>query len=194
MAVETKSKKLGTLFMQRPTAVTVFGILNIVFAALGIFGIFASIALLAAAGQNSNNPMIQIIHDNPGYAAYLKISTVLGMFVSLALLAAGIGLLLLQPWARVLSIAYGIFAIVSVPVNTIISFIFVTQPMLAQMQQHQSNAATTGAAVGGLAGSLIGGCFGLIYPVLLLIFMLRANIKAAFNPSASETRTDGPST
>ena len=77
--------------MKRPTSVTVFGILNIVFAAWGVLGLIASIALFAMPAD-SNNPAIRIIHDNPGYAAWLKICIPLGMLSCMALLAAGIGL------------------------------------------------------------------------------------------------------
>ena len=37
-------------------------------------------------------------------------------------------------------------------------------------------------AIGGAIGSSIGGCFALIYPVLLLIFMTRPKLAAAFQP------------
>ena len=70
--------------MQRPTTVTVFGILNIAFAILGVFGIFASFALLSASAM-SNNPVVTIIRDNPAYAAWMKISIPLGI-LSCALL------------------------------------------------------------------------------------------------------------
>ena len=169
--------------MQRPTAVTVFGILNIVFAAFGIFGAMASVMLFVAMGHESQNPAVQALQNNPGYAMYMKLSALLGIVVCAALLAAGIGLLKLQPWARMLSIAYGIFGLVSVPVNSVLSFLFITRPMLEQMQQHGSDAAAKGAAVGGLVGGMAGGCLGIIYPLLLLIFMLRPKIAAAFKPS-----------
>jgi hypothetical protein len=176
--------------MQRPTTVTVFGILNIVFAALGIFGIIGSAVVLLAANGDTKNPVVQLIHDSPTYAAYLKVSVVLGLLVSLALLGAGIGLLLLKPWARGLSIAYGIFGIISVPVNTVLSYFFMTRPLLEQMQQQHHDAAATGAAVGGAVGGMIGGCFGLIYPVLLLVFMLRKDVAAAFKVEQGEAASD----
>jgi hypothetical protein len=168
--------------MQRPTVVTVFGILNIVFAALGVFGVLAAVMLFTAVGANSNNPVIQIIHDNPAYAAWMKVSIVLGVVASAALLAAGIGLLKLQPWARTLSIAYAVYAMAMVLVNTVVNFIFVTRPMLEQAHNAQGPEAmgAAGAAIGGV----VGGCFGLVYPILLLIFMMRANVVAAFRPSA----------
>lgn len=177
--------------MQRPTTVTVFGILNIVFAALGIFGIIGSAVVLLAVNGDTKNPVVQLIHDSPTYAAYLKVSVVLGLLVSLVLLGAGIGLLRLKPWARGLSIAYGIFGIISVPVNTVLSYFFMTRPLLEQMQQQQHhNAAATGAAVGGAVGGMIGGCFGLIYPVLLLVFMLRKDVAAAFKAEKGEAASD----
>lgn len=171
--------------MKRPTTVTVFGILNIVFATLGFLGILGSAVMLLALNGDTKNPMIQIIHDNPGYAAYLKVSVVLGVIISLALMAAGVGLLRLQPWARGMSIAYGIFGIVSVPINTVLSYFFVTRPLMEQMQQQHDSTAATAGALGGAIGGMIGGCFGLIYPVLLLIFMLRPNVKAAFKAPAA---------
>ena len=171
--------------MQRPTSVTVFGILNIVFAAFGIFGVLASVMLFMAVGTNSNNPVIQIIHDNPAYAMWMKLSIVLGLASSAVLLAAGIGLLKLKPWARTVSIAYAIYAMVMILVSTVVNFIYLTQPMLEQAHQKQGPEAF--AAIGGAVGGMSGSCFGIIYPILLLIFMMRANVVAAFRPSAPPT-------
>jgi len=63
--------------MKRPVTVTVFGILNIGFSVFGLFGIIATIALFSA-GANSNNPVINIMRENPGFAAWMKISIPLG--------------------------------------------------------------------------------------------------------------------
>lgn len=171
--------------MQRPTVVTVFGILNIVFAAFGLFGALASVMLFAAAGTNSNNPVVQIIQNNPGYATWLKFSIVMGVVVCAVLLAAGIGLLKLKPWARTISIIYAIYAIVMVFVGGAVNYFFLVQPML-QQSQHQHGPEAAGA-VGGAVGGMFGSCFGLIYPVLLLIFMMRANVVAAFRQSELES-------
>jgi len=167
--------------MKRPTAVTVFGILNIVFAILGILSVLASMVLLLAVHDVSKNPVVQILQEHPGYALYLKVSAGIGALVCGALLAAGIGLLQLKPWARMLSIAYGIFGLVSVPINTVLSYLYVTKPLL-QQAQHQ-NGPESAAAVGGAIGGMAGGCFGLIYPLLLLIFMLLPKVSAAFKPA-----------
>jgi hypothetical protein len=164
--------------MQRPASVTVFGVLNIVFACLGILGVMGSVILFLPQSANSNNPVIQIIHDNQAYALWLKASIVLGLAACSVLLAAGIGLLKLLPWARIVSIAYAIYAIVMSLVGTVVNYFMLVQPMMASA--HGKSGAEAGAAIGGAIGGMLGGCLGLIYPVLMLIFMTKANVKAAF--------------
>jgi hypothetical protein len=164
--------------MQRPTSVTVFGVLNIIFAAFGILGVLGTVAMFASQGGNTTNPVIQIMHNSPGYATWLKASIVFGAVACAALLAAGIGLLKLLPWARTVSMVYAVFAIVMNVVGTVVNYFCLLQPMLAQA--HDKSGPEAAAALGGAIGGMIGGCFGMIYPVLLFIFMLRANVKVAF--------------
>src|SRR5687768_10385692 len=97
--------------MTRPTVVTVFGVLNILFALLGGFGILATAAMLSMQ-DTSSNPVMQIMKDSPAFAAWMKLSLPLGVLSCVAVLVAGIGLLLMKSWGRKLSIAYGIFSIV----------------------------------------------------------------------------------
>ena len=110
--------------MRRRTAVTVFGILNIGFGVLGIFGLLGTMLVFAMIKDTTSNPVIQLIHNNPAYAAWMNLSIVLGLAARVVLLAAGIGLLKLKPWARMLSIAYAIYAIVMILVGTVVNFIF----------------------------------------------------------------------
>ena len=168
--------------MQRPPAVTTFGVLNIAFAIFGVLGIFATVALLSADAM-SNNPVVTIIRDNPSYAAWMKVTIPLGLLSCAALLAAGIGLLLLKEWARKLSIGYAIYAILFGLLGVVLNFVFLTRPMLEQASQRQGPEAA--GAVGGAIGSSIGGCFGLIYPILLFIFMTRPKVVAAFRPATA---------
>ena len=167
--------------MQRPVSVTVFGILNMVFAVFGFIGLIASIAMFFLP-VGSSNPVMKVIKESPTYATWLKVCIPLGVLSSTALLAAGIGLLGLKSWARKLSIAYAIYAIVFGQLGMVVNFIFLVQPMLREAQQ-QHGPEAAGAAIGGAIGGTFGGCLGLIYPVLLLIFMLRRNVVAAFQPS-----------
>ena len=70
--------------MQRPVAVTVFGILNMVFAVFGFIGLVASIAMFFLP-VGTNNPVIKLIHESPAYATWLKVCIPLGILSSAAL-------------------------------------------------------------------------------------------------------------
>jgi hypothetical protein len=63
----------------------------------------------------------------------------------------------------------------------IVNFIFLVRPMLEQAQNQRGPEAA--GAIGGAAGGMIGGCFGLVYPIILLIFMFRPTLAAAFRPA-----------
>jgi len=171
--------------MQRPASVTVFGILNIVFSVFGIIGMLFSLLLFLPQAPE-NNPVVKLLHDSPAYAAWLKFSLVPGAVMCVVLLAAGIGLLKLKPWARKASIGYAIYAMIMVVVSTVVNYFLMMRPLLEQAQQKSGPEAA--GAIGGAIGGTIGGCFGLVYPVLLLIFMMRANVKSAF---ASGQPADG---
>lgn len=163
--------------MQRPVSVNVFGILNIVFALFGLFSAIGAVGLLSAT-DSASNPVVRLMLENPTYAAWMKISIPLGLVASAVLLATGIGLLRLKSWARKLSIAYAIYAIVVGIIGTVMSFMFLIRPLLAEAQQSQGPEAA--AAVGGAIGGILGGCLGLVYPILLIIFMTRPKVVAAF--------------
>jgi D-alanyl-lipoteichoic acid acyltransferase DltB (MBOAT superfamily) len=173
--------------MKRPTSVTVFGILNIVFAAFGLFGLLASVFLFFPQAAASKNPVVQLIHDHAAYAAWLKFSLALGLVAVVAKLAAGIGLLQLKPWGRRLSIIYAIYAMVMVVVGGVVNYFLLVRPLLEQAAQKQGTEHA--AAVGGAIGGSFGSCFGLIYPILLLVFMLRPEVAAAFEPASAEPST-----
>jgi hypothetical protein len=155
----------------------IFGILNFVFAALGVIGLIASITLLGLPAD-SNNPAIQFIHACPGYGVWLKLCIALGVLGCAVLLAAGFGLLSLKPWGRLLAIACAIYLIVFYAGGMLINLIFMDQPMLGPARQQRAFA--TVAAIGGPISGTIGGLFWLIYPILLLYFMVLPKAKAAF--------------
>jgi hypothetical protein len=162
--------------MQRPASATTFGILNIIFAGLGVFGLVASITLLTV--MDTRNPVVRIIQNNPAYAAWMKLSVPLGLLSCAILLTAGIGLLRMKNWARLLSIGYAIYAILFGIVGIVINFLFLVRPMLEEASHKQGPEAA--GEIGGAIGGGIGGCIGLVYPVLLLIFMTRPKLVAAF--------------
>jgi hypothetical protein len=130
---------------------------------------------------SSNNQVVKLMHENRAFAFWLRVSILLGLLNCLVLVVSGIGLLFLKPWARVLAIAYGVYAIVVGLFNIGINFAFVVRPLLQQAKT-QNNTEAAGAAAGAIGGT-IGGCIGLVYPLLVLIFMLLPKVAAAFRPA-----------
>jgi hypothetical protein len=168
--------------MARPTAVTVFGILNIIFGALGLLCTpFTLLALFMPQNSSFPNPAIDLMKTNEGYRIWMITSMVLGIIVSGILLAAGIGLLMLKPWGRKASVGYGIYAIVMVVITLPINYLLLIAPLMARAQS-SSNPQESAGAMGGAIGGLFGGCAGLIYPVLLLVFMMQPNVVSTFKP------------
>jgi len=163
--------------MQRPTSASVFGILNIVFAIFGVLGIFASLAVLRIV-DDAHNPMVRLLRENHTYAAWFKIMIPLGLISSMVLLASGIGLLMMKNWGRLTTIGYAIYAIVFGLINAFVNFVYLVMPIFAHTEQ--GPPAEMAGQIGAAIGTVIGGVIGMAYPVLLLIFMTRPKLIAAF--------------
>jgi hypothetical protein len=166
--------------MQRPASVTVFGILNIMFAVFGSVALVASVVMLSVVGAFPN-PMVKIMQESPGYAVWLKINIPLGLMSCAVLLAAGVGLIKFKEWGRKLSLGYAIYALFMGVVGLVMNFFFLLRPLLQEAGRQQGPEAA--AAFGGMIGGTLGGCFGMIYPVLLLIFLTRPKLVAALQAS-----------
>lgn len=145
----------------RPTAVTVFGILNIVFGSLSLLcmpvGLIAILAVPNAMNTAATNK------------AWLLLSGVVGLACTIFLIVVGIGLLYLKAWARKGSLVYGWFAIIWGLVGAGLNIWFMTSRAEGNLEM------VLPTVIGGACGGLI----GLIYPILLVIFMQRPNVRNA---------------
>ena len=164
--------------MQRPFPVSIFGMLNIVFGIYALYSIFATLSTLAITGE-SKNEIIKIIHDVPAYATWVKCTIPLGLLSFALLLVSGVGLLRLGEWARKLSIAYGVYAILFVIAVAITDSIYV----LPRAFRETLNPDRVGPVPIAIM-AIMEGLFGMIYPVALIVFMKRKEIVAAFRPPA----------
>jgi hypothetical protein len=143
---------------QRPISVTIFGILNIGF---GFFDLFITLfSMFVVPRMNMAAPLLIQMNDNP----WTRITMPLDGIAAVALSAAGIGLLLSQNWARIVSIIDGIYSILSCVVGGIVTL----------------NSGTSGIMI---IVSLIATVGSLVYPILLIIFMTRPKVAAAFGPA-----------
>ena len=165
-----------------PTAAKVFGTLNLLF---GIFGVcclgFSGALMFVPFGpqMSRDNVPLQLMEESPLYRAFNQAEVLFGFISSVILIVAGIGLLRLRPYGRTLSIGYGIYAIAMDALSTTVNLGFVF-PILFE----KANAAEGGIALVGVWAGLIGGIsgtvLGLVYAGLLLYFMYRPNMVAAF--------------
>jgi hypothetical protein len=169
--------------MQRPVSTIVFGILNLVFAVFGVISILATWAMFSSDPNlfTKSNPVIELMQHNENYATFSKISLSLGLAASIVLGLAGLGLLLLKPWGRYLSIGYSVYALISVIVGLVGNYFFLIQPFMEKVSKMPAGPEQAGM-IGGIVGSVVGGCFGFIYSAILLFFMFRPNVVAAFKP------------
>jgi hypothetical protein len=176
--------------MQRPASVTFFGILNIAFGALGIFGLLSTVQLLSGKSMG-NNPVVKLMLENPTYVQWIKATIPINLITGIALVMAGIGLLRLKPWARNLSIYYAIFAILFCLATVWVNYNFLFRPLMEEAQRSKGPEAA--AAIGGAIGGTLGGVVGMAYPIFLLVFMTRPKVVAAFQPTTPPPLPGAPS-
>ena len=186
--------------MKRPTSVTVFGILNIVFAVIGMCGVAVTAAQPAiqqameqAAKDNGQevkqDPVQKLLAADPKVRLIGNISTGSGVVVTLVLLISGVALLLMKPWGRTLSIVYAVYDILSKIAFSALSFWFIQSALEGQVEVPAE--IPVGTLQGIFAFSF--GCsliFGLVYPIVLLIFMFRTTVTEAFGVSGRSEQSD----
>jgi hypothetical protein len=176
--------------MNRPASATVFGVLNILFSVLGFLGTaYSALVYLAASDPNNAaaNPF-EALELSPFMATWLKAATVMGFFANVVLLAAGVGLLMMRGWGRMLSLVYSIYAIVGTVIGMALNWFFIVMPALKTIDDGQTpGPVLIGAAIGGV----LGGCVSLVYPALLWYFMTRPRLVAVF-AGQSPIEADSP--
>jgi len=147
----------------RPTSVTVFGILNIVFGSLGLVSMPAGVLGILF--------ITKAPEFGASYGTWLIISQIVGLFLNSSLLALGIGLLKKTTWARRGCVIYSWFALGSISVS-----VLVTAIVLVLILSPGKDPV--------IAAGIFGGFFGLIfaipYPILLMIFMRKQRVREYF--------------
>lgn len=166
----------------RPAAVTVFGVLSILFGITGLCGTLAStLFMILPFGTpfTQDNPALQLIEENAFYRRFTQVGTGLGFISCIVLIVAGIGLWQLRPYGRILSIGYSIYSILLSVVVNIVNFVVVFPGMLAIAEEAGGGPMQLAVYIS-IGAGIAEGCIGFIYPSLLLFFMFRPNVVAAF--------------
>jgi hypothetical protein len=148
---------------RRPTVITVFGTLNIVFGALGLVCTPVSLAMIYFVQKLV--PDLPIPPATELWNAGRIITSAVGVAADIILICAGFALLRMRPWARIASIAYGIYAIAFLLGGVVVAY---SQSLWRILGEAKSTADVV-AVLAAVATTLT----GMIYPVLLIIFMTR---------------------
>jgi len=145
----------------RPTALTVFGVLNIVFGSLGVLSLPCSLVATFLPSEMMHPEEIVIVFN--------VVAHVVGLVVSIILLVSGIGLLKCKDSARRWAFGYGVFSVIWSIVGTIANM------ALLGSGAYRMEDEAVAFAMGCSCVSLV----FLVYPVLLIIFMQKQYIKDA---------------
>ena len=152
----------------KPGSIKVFGILNVVFGAIGLIcGGFGFLTLVVMQSSSDMGDAIQSAMSaqySGGYMTFIMFAAVIGLLLNIFLLTCGIGLLKERNWGRTWSLGYAVLGIIHAAVGAIGAVIF------AQAGQ---------AAIVASFGAIIGTAIGVIYPICILIFLTRPNVVEA---------------
>lgn len=166
--------------MKRPVSVLVFGIINIIFGVFGVLGfaghLVVKLELIPIPGVKEN-PVMQLMAENPSYALYTEVLAILGFVAAILIIAASIGMFQLKPWARAVTIGWCTYSVLITILGAVVNHVMVMQPMLAEVDDGPVRV-----------GILIGMVFALVftvlfvgYYVLVMAMLSRAKVRDAFD-------------
>jgi hypothetical protein len=170
------------------------GILNIVFGSLSL------VCVVCLGGSwlvGLNTDLLQqhlgvnLVEDKwkfmnseiPGYAAITVGGLVLGFVMGMLLLVAGIGLLYVQNWARVLSIVYGIVSLLTRS-GVLVFALVLENPVEHRWQlnfdrRHPGILARADSTLANVV-TVAGAALVIVYSIILLIMMFTPAVTAAY--------------
>lgn len=160
----------------KPMVVAVFGVLHLGFGALGVCG---QVWTLVVMSQLSGNPMFSQAFEQswgaPGSAlrTFMTFNLVVYLVTALLQLAAGYGLLAMRPWGRKVAVGLALFGLGYGVLSGAISL-----PLMLE----NLPAAQRPIAIG---SALVGHLINLGYQGLVVFFLTRPHVRAAFDRRAA---------
>jgi hypothetical protein len=149
-------------------------------------------------GEDQLGSMQSLEARIPGYQAMQYAQLSAGLILSGVMIVAGLGLVLMRPWGRYLSIVYALISILTHIAVDIYNFAYFAPGMQSLMRDtagRDPQLAKTGfgpmmesfVLIGPILQALL-----VIYPIAVLIIMLLPSVRAAFlaPPVASHTADD----
>jgi hypothetical protein len=179
---------------QRPTLISVFGILLIVYGSFllatavccGVPGLVAGQAFSQMAipqGQGKapvENPLNEI-NAIPGMLAYQVAGLGMNMVLGGLLVAAGIGFLKMRQWGRHLGIAFALVGLIWAGIGAVIQQVYINPRMVDINKKIQSQMGQSNPLIGNPTFTAIITAFGLVFafggPIVVLVMMLLPPVK-----------------
>jgi hypothetical protein len=191
---------------KRPAAILVIAILNLLGGAWNLLVSLIACAGLVIIGSSSpsgprpgttpdmSSTTAYIAVHAPHYMAFSAFDVGLDFLLSILLVSAGIGLLLMGGWGRWLSLVYVPLSVISRTLNLVYKG-FIVIPLISEFYQMGAKSGTvqpsaaTGAKVGAIGAVIIQFAF-ILYPIVVAIVMLRPSTAKAFRAAAKYDRRD----
>jgi hypothetical protein len=171
---------------RRPTSVTVIAIIAIVFGSLVILGSLCAIPQMLGF-EFASNPITEKMREDSIYLAVSAASAVIGLGLGIGELIGGIGALSLRPGARRTLIVFA-WADLATSIFFIVVQLVVVNPRMEKLMAGivaSNPSLRTPQAQMIMKASMYGGWIftvvTLIWPILIIRFMNRGHVKAAFS-------------
>lgn len=187
----------------RPTAVLVLAILSLVGGGVGLmldvcggvaaaggssFSSMAGSSPQAKAQQDLQKHLEQRLDEAmPARRAITYASLAVSLLLDVLLLAGGLGLLSMQPWARTVSRVYAVLSIL-VKVLTLANLAY-TWPLVSEVLEQEAAKNPNLGPITSMMPAILGltavlPVLLMIYPVVVLIVLSRPSVAAAFREGA----------
>ena len=165
----------------RPTSVTVLAIIGIVWAALLL--LCNSIALIPMFVElGVPDPVVAGIKADPVAYGWSVASVVARVVLAIALLTGSIGALMLKPVGRAAMLFYA-WAIIAISLADVVMSVLVLFPIMRNALG--GNPQLASVVMGQQIGAIVGILVAMAYPILVLVFMSKPHVKAAFAGTAA---------
>lgn len=176
---------------ERPTSVTVISVINLLLSGLGLLFLTGAVVMrlgLFSYPGMEESPKYQLMQDNVGYRLLSDVLTGLGFVATIIVIAAAIGMFTLKPWARLATIGWGVYAMVTGLGMMVVDHVLVVNPTLAMYDgKPEYSVVWTSIAVGyGIAAVFFG------YYLLMMWMLTRPRVVQAFTPEPMDDDYNEP--
>ena len=167
---------LGTV---RPTPVTTIATLGVIFGTFGLLCKPAGLVMQLFLKLPQPNPVFDAFRNDPALRAWTIAAGITGTLVSLLLLLSSLGSLQLKQWARLGMLSYASLAALLTVVGQLFAY-FVVGPAVVQAMRQAGLPNTQPNWLSGPIGMAIGLVVGLWFPLLIVLYYNRRDVKQAF--------------